>query len=68
MCTSTSHLKEPQYWKVIKSYTRHIRYYLYIYSKDRKQLKIFLTQIVFAITLTPDPLGGKGWRPIEIES
>ena len=42
-----------------------------IYYKDRKQLKIFLTQIEPAVSLTPDPRvraerGGTGWRPIKI--
>ena len=45
----------------------------YLYYKDRKQLKTFLTRIGSTISLTPDPPvraegGGRGWRPIETTS
>ena len=46
---------------------------IYLYYKDRKQLKTFLTRIGSTIPLMPDPPvraegGGRGWRPIEIAS
>ena len=44
---------------------------IYLYYKDRKQLKTFLTHIGPTVPLTPDPPvgdvgGGRGWRPIKI--
>ena len=46
---------------------------IYLYYKDKKQLKIFLTKIEFTVLLTLDPhiraeRDRRGWKPIEIES
>ena len=46
---------------------------IYLYHKDRKQLKTFLTQTGSVVPLTSDPharvkRGERGWRPIKISS